>query len=95
MRTDNLDEIRLGVLDQMERSERGVRLAVLGAALVESALFGVALVMIDWSSRLERVLFVLSILSYTIVALGLVALGAHVTRTAGRLLIALDASEVP
>jgi hypothetical protein len=94
MPADRLDEIRATVLDQMERSDRNVRLAVYGAAALELVLFAVAIVMVDWSARLERLAFVFSVLTYTIVALGLAALGAHVTRTAGRIVIALDTSDV-
>ena len=91
--TRNLDSIREGVLDRMERAERNVRLGVLGAALVELALFAVAFTMLDWSSRVERLVFVFAILGYTIVLLGLVALGAHVTRSVGRVLAAMDAGD--
>ena len=40
-----------------------MRLAMLGAAAVELVLFAVALRMVDMSNRLERLEFVLSILS--------------------------------
>lgn len=90
MSTERLNEIRVNVLDRMERSERFVRLGMFGAALAEVMLLAVAFAMIDWSNRLERLLFLFSVLSYTIIVLGLVALGAHVTRTAGRVLAAMD-----
>ena len=70
-----------------------MRLAMLGAAAVELVLFAVALRMVDMSNRLERLVFVLSILSYTMVVLGLAVLGAHVTRTVGRVLAAIDPSD--
>jgi hypothetical protein len=93
MPAERLDTIREGVLAQMERAERNVRLGILGAALVELALFAVALVMVDLHNRVERLVFVMSVFGYTIVALGLVALGAHVTRTVGRVIAAIDALE--
>ena len=40
METERLDTIRHNVLDRMERAERGVRLAIFGAALTELAPFG-------------------------------------------------------
>lgn len=93
MPDDPLDRIRDSVLDRMERADRLVRLAIVGAAAVELALFVIAIAMVDWGSRIERLLFLLSVLSYTIVVLGLLALGGHVSRTAGRVLAALDAGE--
>ena len=92
MTTSSLDQMRSSVLDSMERSAQAVRLAIVAAAIVELALFVVAFLMIDWSNRTERLLFVLSVLSYSIIAAGLFALGAHVTRTAGRLLVSLESS---
>jgi hypothetical protein len=38
-------------------------------------------------------LFVFSVLSYTTIAFGLIALGAHVSRSVARVLGALDAAE--
>ncbi|MGI8497313.1 MAG: hypothetical protein ACR2OG_07010 [Gemmatimonadaceae bacterium] len=90
MRTGPLDTIRSGVLDRMERAERNVRLGILGAAVAELALFAFAFTMVDWHNRVERLLFVFATLSYTIIALGLVALGAHVTRSVGRVVAAMD-----
>lgn len=90
MDSERLDEVRRGVLDQMERAERNRRLAILGAAAVELVLFLVAFMMVDWNARIERLVFVLAVLSYTIIVLGLAALGAHVSRSSARILAALD-----
>ena len=84
-----LDDVRTQVLDSMERSDRNFRLAFYGAAAAELALIVIAFAMIDWSNRTERIIFVLSVLTYTIIVLGLAALGAHVTKTAARLAAAL------
>jgi hypothetical protein len=93
MTTDRLDSIRNSVLTRMERAERNMRLGIFGAALTELALFVIAFQLVDMGNRLERLVFVLSVLSFTIIALGLAALGAHVTRSVGRVLSALDALE--
>ena len=93
MDSERLDTIRHSVLTRMERAERNMRLGIYGAALTELLLFVVAFLLVDLSNRLERLVFVLSILSYTIIVLGLVALGAHVTRSVGRVIAALDASD--
>ena len=70
MPADRLDAIRGSVLDRMERAERNVRLGLFGAAVLELALFAVAFLMIDWQNRLERLLFVFAVLSYSIIAGG-------------------------
>ena len=77
----------------MERAEKNMKLAIFGALLVELALFGVAFAMVNWDDRIERLLFVFAVLSYTIIALGLAALGAHVTRSVGRVLAAMEPAD--
>lgn len=90
MTPDRLDAMRGGVLQQMERADRNVKRAIVAAAVVELVLFAVVLLAFDVHDPLARLVFVTAVLSYTIVALGLLALGAHVTRTVGRLVALLD-----
>ena len=87
-----LDDIRASVLDSVERSAKRMQLAMFAAAALELLLFAAAFYLVDWHHRVERLMFVLSVLSYTIVVLGLFTLGAHVTRTAGKLVAALAPS---
>src|SRR5262245_49794574 len=89
----DLDAIRESVLARMERHERAVKLAILAAALAEAALLAGALWLVDFSSRFQILVFVLAVLSYTIVAFGLLALGAHVSRVGDRILAALESSD--
>jgi len=86
----DLDAMRESVLDRLERHARNVRLAVFGAAAVEALLIAIAIVKLDFSNRFEVIVFLLFVLSYSIVALGLVALGAHVSRVGDRVLAALE-----
>ena len=88
--TPDLDRVREHVLDRMERSERVTKLAIFGAALLEVLLFAVAFRLVDWRDPLHKLLFVFSVLSYTILALGLIALGGHVSRSVARVLAALE-----
>ena len=89
MRAERLDSIREGVLARMERADRHVKLAIAGAVLVELVLFVVVLLLMDLDNRVERLIFVTSVLGYTILALGLAALGAHVSRSTSRILTVL------
>jgi fatty acid desaturase len=90
MPTPDLDRMRADVLDRMERSDRLVRWAILLAALFELLLFVAAFLLIDWRDPLQKLVFVLAVSGYTIVVLGLVALGGHMTRVGDRVLAALD-----
>ena len=92
MSVDRMDAVRQSVLTRMERAQRGMRLAIAGAAVAEMALLVLAITLVDLSDPVQRLVFVLSLLSYTIIALGLVALGAHVTHTVSRVLAAVDSS---
>jgi hypothetical protein len=95
MRAERLDTMREGVLARMERADRNMKLAIFGAVLLESVFLAVVLLLIDLENRVERLIFVTSILGYTIIALGLAALGAHVTRSMGRILTVLSDDDRP
>ena len=79
-----------GVLAQMDRHARRVRLAIFGAVAVEGLLMAVAMLKVDWKNDTHLLLFVFSVLGYTIVVLGLAGLGAHVSRVGARVVAALD-----
>ncbi len=90
MSAQNLDTVRQSVLDRMERSDKLMRGALIGAALVEALLLFVALRLLDWHDRVDRLLFVLFMLNYMVLSLGLIALAGHVSRSIGRVLLAMD-----
>ena len=90
MTHDRLAEINSSVLDRMERADKLARAAIMAAVVFEAALMAVALYLVDWTDHLQRLLFIFSILSYTIIAMGLLAIAAHVTKTVSRVLAALE-----
>ncbi|HSU17974.1 hypothetical protein [Longimicrobium sp.] len=90
MTNTDRDGIVAGVLDRMDRHARMVRLAILAAAAVEGLLMVIALLKVDWKNETQVLLFLFAVLGYTIVALGLVALGAHVSRVGARVVAALE-----
>ena len=63
-------------LDRIDRAESHFRLAFFGAALLELAFLAAFLLLADFRQRLHVLLFLSTIATYTIVILGLVALGA-------------------
>ena len=89
-----VDAIREGVIRRMERQAQTIRFVMLGAAAVEALMLGLALYLIDWQQRTHVLLFVFSVLGYTIIVLGLVALGAHVSRASNRIVAALETMNV-
>jgi hypothetical protein len=90
MTTESANDIRANVLDRMERQDRFLKLSIAAAALVEAALLGTALWLTNFNDRTQVLILVTSILGYTIVGLGLMALGAHVSRSLSALIAALD-----
>jgi len=79
-----------GVLARMDRHAQHVRMAVIAAAMLEGLLLVIALLKIDWKNDTQVLLFVFAVLGYSILALGLAALGAHVSRVGARVVAALD-----
>jgi hypothetical protein len=87
--TPDLDRIRKASLERIDRSERNYRLAFAAAAVVEVLFLGGFLALADFSDRLQVLLLLGTVAVYTLVALGLVALGAHVSRNTQLVLRAL------
>ena len=86
----DLDNVRAAALARIERSERNVKLAFLGAAIIELAFIVTFLFLADLSNRLHLLLLISTISCYSIVVLGLVALGEHINRSIGRVLKAVE-----
>ena len=93
METKTLDEIRAAALTRINRSERNFKLSFLGAAAVESVFIVVFILLADLSNRMHVLLLISTVSSYTIIVLGLVALGAYVNRSVLRVLTAIEASQ--
>ncbi len=90
MRSQSTDDIVTGVLDRMERHERTTKIAIIGAAALEGLLMVIAVLKLDWRDPTQVLMFLFAILGYTIIALGLVAVGAHVSRVGARVVAALE-----
>ena len=86
----NLDEIRAAALARIDRRERGYRLAIAGAVMAEAVLLLAFLLLADLHDRTHVLLLVSAILVYTTLALGLAALGAHVSRVGERVVAAIE-----
>ena len=88
MESDN--DIHQKIMDQVERSERDVTVAIVFVAIAELAgLIGFLLLM-DFGERLHWLLLVMSFLIYGTLTLGLVALGAFVRHLTLRVIKAIE-----
>ena len=85
-----LDEVRAAALARVDRSERNFKLAFYGAMIVETAFIVSFLLLADFSNRIHLLLLVSTVSCYSIVVLGLFALGAHINRGVARLLKAVE-----
>ena len=86
----NLDGVRSDVLARINRSERNFKLAFFAAVAVEALFFVAFLLVADLSNRMHLLLLIATVGSYSIVVLGLVALGAHVNHGVLRVLKAIE-----
>ena len=86
----NLDGVRSEVLARIDRSERNFKLAFFAAAAVEALFLVTFLLAADLSNRMHLLLLIATVSSYSIVVLGLVAVGAHINRGILRVLKAIE-----
>jgi hypothetical protein len=88
------DRARASALDRIDRAERRYRIAFYGAAAIEAAFLAAFLLLADLRDRTHVLIFLGAVGAYSIVVLGLFALGAHVSRCAERVLRALESDAV-
>lgn len=91
--TNRLDQARKSVLDRMEAGQKLVRFGTGAAALLEVAMLAVSILLVDWGEREQVLLFLIFILSYFILVLGMLALAGHVTSAAARIIAVIEARE--
>lgn len=77
-------------LDRIDRTERRYKLAFAGAVGIEALMLPAYLLLADLSNRTHVLLLLATVATYTILALGLVALGAHVNQNTLRVLRAVQ-----
>jgi len=88
--SEKINEIRSNTLNQIERNERNYKFSFVGAAFVELLFLVAFLLLADFSNRIHVLLLIMTIVIYTIMAFGLLALGLHVNRNTLRVLNAIE-----
>ncbi len=89
-RVKSIDEVRAAALARIDRSERNFKLAFIGAFVVEMAFILTFVLLADFSNKLHVLLLISTVSCYSIVILGLVALGTHINRGIARVLKAVE-----
>lgn len=90
----NFEQIRSQALERIDRSERNFKLAFYAAVMVEGLFLVAFLLLMEFNNRTHVLLLIAAVGIYTIVVLGLVALGAHFNRGVLRVLKAFDMQKV-
>ena len=90
---NNIEGARKSALDRVDRTERQHKITFFGAAVIEAAFLLSFLLLADFSNRTHLLLLIATIAIYTILALGLVALGSHANRNTLRILRAIELLE--
>jgi len=88
--TNNVDEIRTNTLKQIEKTEGYYKMAFIAAALIEVFFFAAFILLADFTNRVHLLLFIAAVAIYTILALGLIALGIHINRNTLRVIRAIE-----
>jgi hypothetical protein len=86
----NLDAVRGEALARVERGERNFKLAFFAAVVFEGLFLAAFLLAADLTNRTHLLLLIATVGGYTVVVLGLVALGAYVGRGFARVLKAVE-----
>jgi lipopolysaccharide export LptBFGC system permease protein LptF len=93
--TENIDKVRKQALNKIEKSERQYKLAFFCACVIETTFVVAFFFLADFSNRMHLLLFISVIATYTIIGMGLFALGAHINKSVGRILQAIETTELP
>jgi hypothetical protein len=84
-----IDQARIDALEAIDRAEKNFRYALFGGVAVEVALLTGLFLLSDFHQRTHVLLIIGFVGSYSVVLMGLVALGAHVSRVGQRILRAV------
>jgi hypothetical protein len=87
---NDLDMIRTTAINRIERSARNYRLAFFAAVAFEGLFLAAFLAAADLKNPLHVLLLLATVGSYTIIVLGLVALGAYLNHGTLRVLKAVE-----
>lgn len=85
----NVDTLRAGVLDKIEHANRQMRTMIIVGAMLEALIIAGAIILTVWKDPLHRLVLAVGLGTWTLTALGLFLLGAHMSRIGSRIVAAL------
>jgi hypothetical protein len=85
----DLDRLRGNVLARIDAAERRFKLAFFAAAGVEALMLAIVVFLVDFEDRTHLLVFVTSMMVYTVLCAGLFALGAYARLLSERTLRAI------
>jgi hypothetical protein len=80
----------LAALDEADRRERTSRLVLYAAAVLEAVLLAAALLVMDFDDPTHVLMLILAVLTYSTLALGMVAIATRASAENARLLHAIQ-----
>lgn len=80
----------LAALEEADRRERTSRLVLYAAAALEAVLLGAALLVMDFANPTHVLMLILAVLTYSTLALGMVAIATRASAENARLLHAIQ-----
>jgi hypothetical protein len=86
------DDIRNDVMARIDRTNRNYRAAFFGAVALEGLCLMTFLFATDFTDRTQVLLLLATVMMFSVLGLGLVALGAYINRATLRVLQAIDAT---
>ena len=89
MTAHNPDTIRKSIIDDMQAHNRRMKNLIIAAAILEAALIFGAIALTIWKDPLHRVIIASAIGTWLLTGIGLILLGAHVSRVGQRIIAAL------
>lgn len=87
---ENVNKIRRAALDSIERNQKMFIIFIFFGALIEAALIAGFLLLADFSNRLHLLILIATITSYSIIIMGLFALGFYLKSNILRVLKAME-----
>jgi len=85
-----LDQIRTSTLARIERAERNYMRGFIAGAILEALYLAAFVLLADFSNRTHVLVLLGTVGTYALVGVGLLILGAHVTRSTLQVLKALE-----
>lgn len=90
MNNENIESVRKGALNAIDKSEKNFKWLIAIIALLEGVLIISLVYNMDWSNKTHIVIFLATMLVYGVLGMGMVALGAFTRLNTLKVIKAID-----